>query len=390
MRRIVLDTNCLLQSLPSSSPYHKIWADILDGQIQLCVNTEILNEYEEIISSKTTREIAHNVVEAIARLSTTLFQDSFYHFGLITSDTDDNKFVDCAIAANAEYIVTNDKHFDVLKNIPWPKLAVITIIEFRVEFYSNNTFENNTAFLYAGAIGTNNSKIINNTFTNNNAYQAGAILTINSTIHNNTFSGNDATRAPSVGYIDNYNYTVSSYYVYYCSSEDCSGCTACESCTSTIIDPITGAEIKVINCSNGDVPECICEDSVATLYNISLLYNNEGLNLDEDVYVYDESTILRVALNNNDMYFLYENASIPNASEYHYWAYCIEQNNSKPWQWNGTTGVLVDDLYFVRNSLDGSYVGDYIKVLVSYFYFNLDEDVYNLSLIHISEPTRPY
>ena len=110
MRRIVLDTNCLLQSLPSSSPYHKIWADILDGQ--------------------TTREIAHNVVEAIARLSTTLFQDSFYHFGLITSDTDDNKFVDCAIAANAEYIVTNDKHFDVLKNIPWPKLAVITIKEF--------------------------------------------------------------------------------------------------------------------------------------------------------------------------------------------------------------------------------------------------------------------
>lgn len=130
MRRIVLDTNCLLQSLPSSSPYHKIWADLLDGQIQLCVNTEILNEYEEIISSKTTREIAHNVVEAIARLSTTFFQDSFYHFGLITSDTDDNKFVDCAIAANAEYIVTNDKHFDVLKNIPWPKLAVITIKEF--------------------------------------------------------------------------------------------------------------------------------------------------------------------------------------------------------------------------------------------------------------------
>ena len=37
---------------------------------------------------------------------------------------------DCAIAANAEYIVTNDKHFDVLKNIPWPKLAVITIKEF--------------------------------------------------------------------------------------------------------------------------------------------------------------------------------------------------------------------------------------------------------------------
>ncbi len=130
MRRIVLDTNCLLQSLPSSSPYHKIWTDILSGQIQLCVNTEILNEYEEIISAKTNREIAHNVVEAIARLSTTFYQEAYYHFGLIKVDIDDNKFVDCAVAADAEYIVTNDKHFDILKEIPWPKLLVLRIDEF--------------------------------------------------------------------------------------------------------------------------------------------------------------------------------------------------------------------------------------------------------------------
>lgn len=130
MRRIVLDTNCLLQSLPSNSPYHKIWTDILDGQIQLCVNTEILNEYEEILANKTTKEIAHNVVEAIARLSTTYFQETYIHFGLITIDVDDNKFVDCAVAADAEYIVTNDKHFEVLNEIPWPKVSIIKIKEF--------------------------------------------------------------------------------------------------------------------------------------------------------------------------------------------------------------------------------------------------------------------
>ena len=101
--------------------------------IQLCVNTEILNEYEEILSEKTTREIAHSVVEAIARLSTTYFQDSYYHFGLITKDLDDNKFVDCAIAADAELIVTNDKHFDVLKTIAWPKLIVCKIKEFAAQ-----------------------------------------------------------------------------------------------------------------------------------------------------------------------------------------------------------------------------------------------------------------
>ena len=74
--------------------------------------------------------IAHNVVEAIARLHTTEFQEVFIHFGLIEADADDNKFVDCAVAADAEYIVTNDAHFNVLKQIDWPKLTVIAIKEF--------------------------------------------------------------------------------------------------------------------------------------------------------------------------------------------------------------------------------------------------------------------
>ena len=130
MRRIVLGTNCLLQALPSNSPYHRVWTDILCGKICLCVNTEILDEYEEILAQKTTQEIAHNVVEAIARLSTTLFQEIYIHLGLISQDVDDNKFVDCAVAADAEYIVTNDSHFRVLKDIDWPKVLVITLHEF--------------------------------------------------------------------------------------------------------------------------------------------------------------------------------------------------------------------------------------------------------------------
>lgn len=103
---------------------------MLAGKICLCVNTDILNEYEEILAKKTTPEIAHNVVEAIARLHTTYYQEAYIHFGLIEQDVDDNKFVDCAVAADAEYIVTNDSHFDILKNIDWPKVLVITIKEF--------------------------------------------------------------------------------------------------------------------------------------------------------------------------------------------------------------------------------------------------------------------
>ena len=130
MRRIVLDTNCLLQSLPSKSPYHKIWTDVFCGKISLCVNTEILDEYEEILSQKINSEVATNVVEAIARLHTTIYQEIYVHFGLIQDDDDDNKFADCAVASGAEFIVTNDKHYNILKSTPWPNIKVMNIKEF--------------------------------------------------------------------------------------------------------------------------------------------------------------------------------------------------------------------------------------------------------------------
>ena len=130
MRYIVLDTNCLLQALPSNSPFHKIWTEVLEGRICLCVNTDILEEYEEILATKTTPEIARNIVDAIANLSTTIFQNTYVHFELLPADSDDNKFVDCAVASDAEYIVTNDKHFNPLKEIPWPKVEIIKIVEF--------------------------------------------------------------------------------------------------------------------------------------------------------------------------------------------------------------------------------------------------------------------
>lgn len=131
MRYIVLDTNALIQALPSRSQYHQIWTDFLEGRYCLCVSNEILSEYEEILAMHATPEIAHNVVEAIARHPKTLYRESYYHFHLLSDvDKDDDKFVDCAITADADYIVTEDSHFDLLKRIPFPKLNILTLDEF--------------------------------------------------------------------------------------------------------------------------------------------------------------------------------------------------------------------------------------------------------------------
>lgn len=129
-RLVVLDTNCLLQSISRRSRYYKIWRDFIDGRYVLCVTTEILDEYEEILSRYLSPLVARLVVEAILRANNVFRVDAQFRFGLITADPDDNKFVDCAIVANAECVVTNDAHFEVLRTIPFPKVNVVGIDDF--------------------------------------------------------------------------------------------------------------------------------------------------------------------------------------------------------------------------------------------------------------------
>ena len=132
-RRIVLDTNCLLQAISRRSRFYPIWRDFVHGRYELCVTTEILDEYEEILSRHTSPIVGWMVVEAILRANNVVRVDARFRFGLIEADPDDNKFVDCAIVANAEYIVTDDAHFDVLVDIPFPRVLVMTAEAFLVE-----------------------------------------------------------------------------------------------------------------------------------------------------------------------------------------------------------------------------------------------------------------
>ena len=71
------------------------------------------------------------MVNAIARHPQTIYRESYFRFHLLSDvDKDDDKFVDCAITAGADYIVTEDSHFDRLKQIPFPQLNVLTLDEF--------------------------------------------------------------------------------------------------------------------------------------------------------------------------------------------------------------------------------------------------------------------
>ena len=130
MRRIVIDTNCLLAILPSQSPYHKVWTDFLEHKVEICVSNEVLMEYEEILSAKTSPFFANAIIKALLNKRNLIRVTPVWRFNLITSDPDDNKFVDCAICGQAEYLVSNDKHFKVLNEINFPPITLVTLQEY--------------------------------------------------------------------------------------------------------------------------------------------------------------------------------------------------------------------------------------------------------------------
>lgn len=113
--RVVLDTNVLLVSIAPKSVYRPIFEALLAKKYELIVSNDVLSEYREIFEQRANPIVAINVLEALTNLSNVVRQEIYVKWNIIDVDKDDNKFVDCAIAGNCNYLVTNDKHFNILK-----------------------------------------------------------------------------------------------------------------------------------------------------------------------------------------------------------------------------------------------------------------------------------
>ena len=116
--------------IPMRSKYRLVWEAFLDEKYVICISNDILSEYIEILTQKVSYTFAIRIANVLLKSNCVKFFDPHFHFGLITQDPDDNKFVDCAIVANAEYLVSEDNHFNALRDITFPKVNVINLDNF--------------------------------------------------------------------------------------------------------------------------------------------------------------------------------------------------------------------------------------------------------------------
>lgn len=127
---VILDTNVLLVSISSKSESHPMFASLMRGQYLLAVTTDILLEYEEKIEQHMGKQVAENALKALLRSPYVIKIPIYYFWQLISKDPDDNKFVDCTIAANADYLVTDDKDFNVLHLTDFPQVPLLSKADF--------------------------------------------------------------------------------------------------------------------------------------------------------------------------------------------------------------------------------------------------------------------
>lgn len=136
--RVVIDTNYLIASIPPKNPEFWLYQAFISFRFDWYISNEIMAEYEEQLTDFYSPRTADLVLKILSVAPNVTFAEPYTAWQLIEDDPDDNKFANLAFSANVDYLVTNDRHFNVLKNWPFPTVQVVSLEEFRVILgYSN-------------------------------------------------------------------------------------------------------------------------------------------------------------------------------------------------------------------------------------------------------------
>ncbi len=122
--KIVFDTNVLISAtLWDNSVAQKFLFKCIKENVQIFSSQEIIEEYKEILA----RDFEYNeqeiggILERILRFLTLVKPSQ--KVDAVKEDADDNKIIECAIEANAEYILSYDNHFLRLKEFQGIKMV---------------------------------------------------------------------------------------------------------------------------------------------------------------------------------------------------------------------------------------------------------------------------
>lgn len=133
--RAVIDTNLFVSGLFASHGYtyqlQELW---VAGAFELVVSEQILNEVQRTLHKPQIKQRLQLqdgeealIVELIRQKAAVVTTDR-YQTDKITEDPTDNKFLACALEADAGYIVSGDNHLLALKH--FQRIQIVDVATF--------------------------------------------------------------------------------------------------------------------------------------------------------------------------------------------------------------------------------------------------------------------
>ena len=111
MSRLVVDTNIIVSSFLSSGPPRVILNRIRDRQDLLCVSRAVLREYLEVLTrAGVARELLEALLSVLQDPQRLMLVLPSRRLTVVREDPADDMFLECALEAEADYIISGDRH----------------------------------------------------------------------------------------------------------------------------------------------------------------------------------------------------------------------------------------------------------------------------------------
>ena len=117
MIRVVVDTNVFISSFFGGNP-RKIIDHWKSGKITLCLSKPIIDEYIEVLRRlelQNEKEI-DELLSLFAHGFNVVFTAKTPELHIVEKDPDENRFIECAVALKAKFVISGDKALKAIQN----------------------------------------------------------------------------------------------------------------------------------------------------------------------------------------------------------------------------------------------------------------------------------
>ena len=129
MLKVVLDTNVLISAILFGGKPRQILEKAVRGEIRLCLSESILEELGGVLR-RSKFDYSPEMIQFILTELTGIadFVNPSETIDIVLEDPDDNRILECAVEAEANYIITGDFH--LLKLSRYRNIEVVNVVGF--------------------------------------------------------------------------------------------------------------------------------------------------------------------------------------------------------------------------------------------------------------------